>query len=369
LNHPAGMSPGLYIHFPFCVRKCPYCAFFSETPRSATVAAWREGLVRELESLPRGFVPRSIFFGGGTPTALSPDDMASVLDLVRAHVPLTQIEEWTCEVNPGTLTRPMAELLRRAGVNRLSIGAQSFTDVTLQKLGRIHRAGETRDCVAMARAAGFENIGLDLMYGIPGVAADDFMADVEAALELGPEHISGYALEIEEGTPWAREAAAGRLAVVEDDQRAQFDWLRQRLPAAGLVHYELSNFARPGHECRQNLLYWSGGEYIGVGPAAHSHWQGARWGNTNTLPTWQREFTEQLEPAAKARETLVMGLRRLAGWGREEFRAATGFDYDDLRGAEIARLGREGLLVVTPERIRLADDALFISDTVFAELV
>ena len=192
---------------------------------------------------------------------------------------------------------------------------------------------------------------------------------MEAALALDPEHVSCYCLEIEAGTPLARAAQAGGLEVDEEEQRAQFDWARRRLAAAGWAHYEISNFAKPGRECRQNLLYWSGGEYIGIGPAAHSHWQGLRWGNSAELPAWKREFEEQLEPAAKARETLVMGLRRFAGWGRAEFRAATGFDYDALRGTEIARLAAAGLLVVEPDRLRLAEDALFISDSVFAELV
>ena len=236
-------------------------------------------------------------------------------------------------------------------------------------MGRIHAADETRAAVAQARAAGFANVGLDLIYGVPGVARETFQADVEAALALAPEHLSCYCLEIEAGTPFARAAAAGELAVSEDEQRAQFDWARRRLVAAGFEHYEISNFARPGRACRQNGLYWSGGDYIGVGPAAHSHWAGARWGNVPELPAWKRAFEERLEPAAKARETLVMGLRRLAGWGRAEFRAATGCDYDELRGPEIARLAAQGLLVVAPDRIRLADDALFVSDAVFAELV
>ena len=196
-----------------------------------------------------------------------------------------------------------------------------------------------------------------------------FCADVEAALELEPEHLSCYCLEIEGGTPFARAAAAGRLEISEEEQRAQFEWARARLAGAGFGHYEISNFARPGRECLQNGLYWSGGEYIGAGPAAHSHWRGVRWGNTAELPEWKRAFEERLAPEAKACETLVMGLRRLAGWGREEFRAATGFDWDALRGAEIARLVAEGRLVAEEERIRLAEDALFVSDAVFAELV
>ena len=363
------MGPGLYVHVPFCARKCAYCAFFSRPAEPAAVAAWREGLARELAGLPEGFAPESVFLGGGTPTALAADDLARVLELLRARVDLRNAGEWTCEANPGTLTAAKLARLADGGVNRLSLGAQSFDAATLQRLGRIHAAAETRASVAQARAAGFANLGLDVIYGVPGTPFAAFQADLEEALALEPEHVSCYCLELEEGTPLAREAAAGRLEISEDGQRAQFDWGRRRLAAAGFGHYEISNFARPGRECRHNGLYWSGGEYIGVGPAAHSHWRGARWGNTPELPEWTRAFTERLEPAAKARETLVMGLRRLAGWGRDEFRAATGGDWEALRGPEIARLAAAGLLVAGPDRLRLAEDALFISDAVFAELV
>lgn len=363
------MGPGLYVHVPFCVRKCAYCAFFSRPAEPELVPAWLEGIDRELQALPEGFRPETVFLGGGTPTALEAGDLACLLDRIRERTDLSRVVEWTCEANPGTLTPEKARLLRAGGVNRLSIGAQSFHDDTLGRLGRIHTAADTRECVALARAAGFSHIGLDVIYGVPGVSREIFCADVEAALALAPEHVSCYCLEIEDGTPFARDAAAGRLAVAEDEQRAQFDWARRRLAAAGFVHYEISNFAKPGCECRHNLLYWTGGEYIGVGPAAHSHWSGARWGNSAELPNWQRAFEERLDSEAKACETLVMGLRRRTGWERDEFRAATGFDYDALRGPEIARLASEGWLEMTADRIRLADDALFVSDAVFAELV
>ncbi len=372
------MATGLYLHVPFCARKCAYCAFFSRPAESSVVAAWMVGIERELKNLPQEFAPESVFFGGGTPTVLEADELKQVLALVHSRLGANQkcynartdpYWEWTCEVNPGTLTWEKATLLREAGVNRLSIGAQSFDEATLRRLGRIHTAEQTREAVAMAREAGFEHIGLDLIYGIPGVSRDSFCADVEEAMALKPEHISCYCLEIEEGTPFARAAQAGKMDVSEEEQRVQFDWARKRLGAGGWAHYEISNFAKPGRECRQNLLYWSGGEYIGLGPAAHSHWGGVRWGNTASLPTWTREFEERLDPKAKACETLVMGLRRLAGWGREEFRGATGQDYDDLRGREIARLVDEGFVVVERDRIRLSEDALFVSDSVFADLV
>lgn len=363
------MGPGLYVHVPFCVRKCAYCAFYSCRAEPALVSAWFASIERELAQLPKRFAPQSIFFGGGTPTALDESDLARLVALVRSRVDMENVVEWTCEANPGTLTLAKAAQLKNGGVNRLSIGAQSFDDATLRRLGRIHAAAETREGVTLARVAGFENVGLDLIYGVPGVSRESFEADVAAAIELDPEHLSCYCLEIEAGTPFAREAAAGRLAVSEEEQRAQFDWARRRLAEVGWSHYEISNFAKPGCECRQNGLYWSGGEYIGIGPAAHSHWGGVRWGNSPELPVWKRAFEEKLDPEAKARETLVMGLRRLAGWGREEFRAATGYDYDALKGPQIDRLGKEGLLVVEPNGIRLAEEALFVSDSVFLELV
>lgn len=362
-------GPGLYVHVPFCARKCAYCAFYSRQPEPELVSAWLAGIARELDALPGGFAPQSVFFGGGTPTALADGELARLLDLVRARVDLKNAVEWTCEANPGTLTPAKAARLKAGGVNRLSIGAQSFDDAALKRLGRIHASAETRESMALARAAGFDHVGLDVIYGVPGVSRKAFEADVEAALALDPEHVSCYCLEIEEGTPFAREAQAGRLAVSEDEQREQFDWARRRLAAGGWEHYEISNFAKPGRACLHNGLYWSGGEYLGLGPAAHSHWGGVRWGNSPELPEWKRAFAEKLDPEAKARETLVMGLRRIAGWGREEFRAATGFDYDALRGNEIAGLAAADLLVVEADRLRLAEDALFISDSVFSELI
>jgi oxygen-independent coproporphyrinogen III oxidase len=360
---------GLYIHVPFCVRKCAYCAFYSCVPEPEGIAAWLTGIEQELRELPEGFAPDSVFLGGGTPTALPESTLRTLLQQIHQRVNLDAVTEWTCEVNPGTFRASTATLLRDGGVNRLSIGAQSFRDETLKRLGRIHTAEEVSESVGIARAAGFDNVGLDLIYGVPGVSTVDVQADAEALLHLNPEHLSCYCLEIEEGTPFSDMAHSGHLSVSESDQREQFDGIRRQLSDSGYTHYEISNFARPGFECRQNLLYWNGGEYQGLGPAAHSHWEGVRWGHSPELPEWRRFFEEQLAPEAKACETLVMGLRRLAGWGRGEFCSATGFDYDELRGTEIRHLAAIGKLVVEADRIRLADDALFVSDSVFAELV
>lgn len=388
-------APGLYLHVPFCLRKCAYCDFASQPIAEGGVERYLEALAREFEMRPAEFRSETVYIGGGTPTALSEAALGRLLELLRAAVEPERIVEWTCEANPGTLTETKARALRGAGVNRLSIGAQSFDDARLARLGRIHTAAEIGEAVAIARAAGFDNLSLDLMYALPGESLAEWERDLERAMALSPEHLSLYALAIEDGTPFARERDAGRLAEASDDAaRAQYERARAALRAAGYIHYEISNFARPGRESRHNLLYWSGGEYLGFGPSAHSHWRGARWGNFQGLEEWaaaaskawktarrdsapprefagaiEREFAERLDPEAKARETLIFGLRRRAGWRRDDFRRVTGFDYEDLRGPEIERLARAGLLERTPEGIRLADAALFVSDTVFRELV
>ncbi len=314
------------------------------------------------------------------------------------------------------------------GVNRLSIGVQSFDFQSLETLGRIHSGDEAEAAFRMARAAGFENISLDLMFGIPGQTLDMLDADLDRVLKLGPEHISIYNLMVEEGTPLAdriashpeshqlsgivgqaslyseslclshsqgstrsriREARPAmekkqfacdrQLAPLDEKlEREMYDRIRARLKEAGFVHYEISNFAKPGFECRHNLLYWTGGEYIGCGPAAHSHWNGTRWANVADLNDYcvngpRREFAETLDPDAKERETLVMGLRLLAG---VEVSSAVWKE----KQAAMQWLEKEGLLEIEPpspkaaacrdgRRVRLSENALFVSDTVFTELV
>jgi len=377
---PTSRAPvGLYIHVPFCVRKCRYCDFASRPFSARELERYLDALKREIAQRPDGVVPSTVYIGGGTPTALPEADLERLLALVREAVGSARVEEWTCEANPGTLTAAKARALRAAGVNRLSLGAQTFDADQLLRLGRTHTAEAIGEAVACARAAGFDNIGLDLLYALPGQSPSEAERDLERALALLPEHLSLYALTIEDGTPFAAERDAGRLAAADDETaRAQYDRARALLAGAGYIHYEISNFARPGFEGRHNSLYWSGGEYLGFGPSAHSHWRGARRGNFQGLEEWAAAlskgwkpiaFEERLDPAARARETLVFGLRRIAGWQREDFRRATGFDYDELRGPEIEDLERDGLLERGPEGLRLTEGALFVSDAVFRELI
>ncbi len=379
---PQPPAPGFYVHVPFCRSKCAYCDFCSvplDRAGPGAVAHYLEALEREIDGLPGDFAPRTVFVGGGTPTALAAGDLARLLRLAARPLRGRPAAEWSVEANPGTLTPARLEALRAGGADRLSIGAQSFDPARLRLLGRAHTAADIPRAFAAARAAGFGNIGLDLIHAVPGQARAELQRDLERALALGPEHVSVYALSLEEGTPLAARAARGDLPAVEDEEaRDQFEALRATLGAAGYEHYELSNFARPGFACRHNLLYWSGGEYLGAGPAAHSHRHGARWGNLPSPAAWAgavaggrspRAFEERLDPEAHARETLVFGLRRLAGWDRAAFRRLTGFDYEALRGPQIRRLAGRGLLERDARGLRLADRALFVSDAVFAELV
>ena len=348
---------GLYIHIPFCARKCSYCAFYSVVSEGRKKQEqFFQALEKELQNLPADFSPETIFIGGGTPTA--PD--YQLLERFFPNLGKFHPAEFSCEANPGTIDAEKLALLKRSGVNRLSIGVQSFNPQCLETLGRIHTAEQAEEAFRLARTAGFENISLDLIFGVPGQTMEILESDLDRMLALRPEHVAIYNLMYEEGTPLT---GLNPQKLDEELERKMYDRIRARLKAAGFVHYEISNFAKPGFECRHNLLYWNGGEYIGLGPAAHSHWKGVRWANAANVEDWSvREFEEKLDLEAKERETLVMGLRQLAGvevssslWKtmQESFRA----------------LEKEGLLVIDGRRVRLAEDALFVSDAVFTELV
>ncbi|MBI9019664.1 MAG: radical SAM family heme chaperone HemW [Verrucomicrobia bacterium] len=351
---------GLYIHIPFCERKCSYCAFYSVVSND-----WKkqerffQTLEKELSGLPPDFAPETVFIGGGTPTAPGFQALEKFLPSLGKFRPM----EFSVEVNPGTVDEAKLALLKRSGVNRLSVGVQSFDFQCLETLGRIHSAEQAEAAFRLARRVGFENMSVDLMFGVPGQTMQMLESDLDRALALGPEHIAIYNLMYEAGTPM--EARLDRLD--EDLEREMYDRIRARLNAAGFVHYEISNFAKPGFECRHNLLYWTGGEYIGCGPAAHSHWNGVRWANVSDLDDYcangpRREFEETLGPEAKERETRVMGLRLLAGVKV----SSSGWKH---LGECFQALEKQGLLVIEGRRVRLSEEALFVSDSVFAELV
>lgn len=352
---------GLYIHIPFCVNKCSYCAFYSVISRDRkSQERFFQTLGTELSNLPPDFAPETIFIGGGTPTAVDFQCLEKFLPSLGKFSPA----EFSCEANPGTVDAERFALLRRSGVNRLSLGVQSFNFQCLETLGRIHSADEAERAFGLARAAGFENINIDLIFGVPGQTMEMVDEDLDRALALGSEHIAIYNLMYEEGTPLTK---LNPTRLEDSLEREMYDRIRARLKGAGFVHYEISNFAKPGFECRHNQLYWNGGEYIGCGPAAHSHWKGVRRANVSDLNDYcangpRCEFEEALDPEAKERETLVMGLRQLAG-------VEVSSNVWKKQGDVFQTLEKEGLLVIDGRRVRLSEEALFVSDAVFAELV
>lgn len=382
---------GLYIHIPFCVRKCLYCDFYSLPTGRGPVARrltelqhenqpqFLDALAVELSRLPAGFKPQTVFIGGGTPTELSDEDFARMFELLKSSSDLSDVLEFTCESNPGTLTPAKVDIMLAGGVNRVSLGVQSLTPSVLEFIGRIHSPAEAIEGFALLRRKGVKNINLDFMYGIPGQTTDMLRADLARAIELGPEHIACYCLIFEDGTPLTELRNKGYLKEVDDDtELEQYNVVRDLLTGAGYHHYEISNYARPGFQSEHNKLYWSAGEYIGCGPSAHSHWRGRRYGNIRNLDDYNRrlmagtsvlQFEESLAPEARAREALVMYLRRIDGVGREEFRAATGYDYMALAADTMAHLEDIGMIQSVGDRLRLTPQGVFVSDAVFAELV
>ena len=259
---------GLYIHIPFCKKRCLYCDFFSTTQLEKR-AEYVQALIREWEERKdeAGEPIRTIYIGGGTPSTLSIESMIAINHTIHSY----QIAEYTIEVNPGDVTKEYLKGLRSLGVNRLSMGVQSFQDELLQLIGRRHNAQQAIEAVKIAQEAGFENISIDLMYALPTQTMDHWRADIETALSLGVQHISSYGLMYEEGTVLTKMLENGQIeAIDEDTENAMYDYLCARLKEAGLVHYEVSNFALPDFEAQHNSRYWDHTPYIGIGAGAHS---------------------------------------------------------------------------------------------------
>ncbi|HWD21274.1 MAG TPA: radical SAM family heme chaperone HemW [Verrucomicrobiae bacterium] len=345
----------LYVHVPFCARKCAYCAFYSEAGDAALIQRYAEALVREMELVAADLKPRTIFFGGGTPSLLNLRQWEMIFQAMdRLH--LLGAAEWTIECNPATVSLDKARLFRQFGVNRISMGAQSFDETLLEKLGRVHSRDMIYRSFDTLRAAGFDNINIDLMFAIPGQTLDVWRQSLRDALALGTEHLSCYEVIYEEDTALYEDLQAGRVEVNEDLACAMYEELLGAMESGGFAQYEVANFARgstldtgeiPARACRHNINYWRGGSYYGVGPSAAEYVRGARaknWSNTvlwcEQLEKGRRavESTERLEPLARAGELAAFGLRMNAGWPLDKFQARTGFDLRREWRGEIKKL-------------------------------
>ncbi len=370
-----------YVHVPFCAHKCGYCDF-------ASVAGFDHLADRYLTALEREIVLRldgepaqveTIFIGGGTPTRLEPDQIDRLLGMVRRWFPLDDGGEWTVEANPGTLDEAKVGALISGGVNRVSLGAQSFQPALLAALERNHAPDAVSKAVDLIRPH-FSRWSLDLIFGVPGSTPQNWRDDLETALALGPRHLSCYGLVYEKGTPLWKQRHDGRVRPVdEDDEYVMYAHTLERLEQAGLPPYEISNFAAPGHECRHNLVYWANDPYFGVGLGAARFVDGTRAVNTRDLPAYLKRLEagddptgpiEHLEPEAHARETAVLMLRRLRqGISRRDFAARTGFEFDPLFADALSRHIRKGWLTDDGDGVRLTPAGLFVADTVLADLL
>jgi oxygen-independent coproporphyrinogen-3 oxidase len=319
---------GLYIHVPFCERLCHFCGFFKRGFREGQAGTFVNDLFAEVRLYGdnqglRGRAIETIYVGGGTPTTLSADQLGGILMACRDVFRVLPDAEITVEANPAGLDEELLGALRLAGYNRLSLGAQSFESVELQSIGSPHTAADIESAARCARHAGFMNLNLDLIYGLPGQSLERLRANLRSAIELEPRHISLYGLTIEEGTRFARDAEAGELVLTPHDLMAEMGEMgRMMLEAAGHRQYEVSNFAQPASACRHNLGYWTDREWLGLGPSAHSYLDGERFSNAESLETYHESLLRGQAPVMerdesdcdlRLREAIAFGLRLVSG--------------------------------------------------------
>ncbi|MGH7830200.1 MAG: radical SAM family heme chaperone HemW, partial [Candidatus Binatia bacterium] len=335
----ANGSFSLYFHIPYCVRKCPYCDFNSHVVPMIPEKEYTRALLKELNSYAlseewRSRAVQSIFFGGGTPSTFGPVAIGKILEKAASLFPFEKDGEITLEANPGTVDSANFSGYRSGGINRISIGAQSFQPHLLKFLGRVHSAEETREALRIVRGAGFENFSMDLIYASPGQTLSDLKADLEEALSFHPPHLSAYNLTIEEGTPFHRKYRQGRIRLLpEETEIAMAELIEERLAREGLERYEISNYARPGRHSRHNVNYWQAGDYLGIGAGAHSYHRtrgasGVRWHNEKNPGRYMERIRhagqavvgkEESDIEKAAGEFMFLGLRMKRGILVERF--------------------------------------------------
>lgn len=374
------MKPiGIYLHFPFCKRKCSYCDFNSYSGLEELMDEYTKALIRQMETAEAGLAVRSLFFGGGTPSLLPPDRLIEVLEAADRRFKLLPETEITLEANPATVTAEALKRLRNAGFNRLSIGLQTSQDRLLEAIGRIHRWSDFTDIFHGAREAGFTIIGIDLIFGLPGQTTADWQETLAAVTALEPEHLSAYGLQLEEGTPLWEWVEKGQVRLpAEEEILAMMERAMKFLPEAGYEHYEISNYAKPGYASRHNLGYWLGEDYLGFGAGATSTFKGKRWTHLEDPAEYIRRVgaglstvaeEERLDETTRAEERLLLGLRLRSGVGLSEFKERYGPDLARSLHGPLEYLIGNGWLEMKEGRLRLTDKGVMISNTVIAKLL
>jgi oxygen-independent coproporphyrinogen-3 oxidase len=357
----------LYAHIPFCPKVCPYCSFFKEASDRNKTRAFLDAMLAESERHAATLRPETVFFGGGTPTALSTGQLEYLLGGLRERVDFSAVREFTMEMNPATVSLEKAARMRELGVTRVSMGVQSWDPGLLHTLGRVHSADQARRSYEILREAGFTAVNLDLIFGVPGQTPDQWRASLETTVGLQPDHISAYCLTYEEDTEYFRRLTEGIYQPDDDRDIAFFETTMEVLEGAGYAQYEISNYARPGQECRHNLAYWQGADYVGLGPSAFSTVGDRRWKNisdtvayvervTAGADTW--DFSEPLDPATRRAEEIAFGLRTNRGVAASA-----------LPAERTAALAREGYLRQEDGTWKLTRKGRLVADELAGELM
>ncbi len=369
-----------YVHVPFCAHHCGYCDFAIATGQDHVIELYLDALTAELTGLGQPQPVRTLFLGGGTPTHLSADQLERLLSILQRWLPLDANgqKEFSIECNPDTLTADKIAVLADQGVNRVSLGTQSFDAALLRVLERAHDPEETCRAVERVRRR-IDNVSLDLIFGVPGQTESQWRADLKRALALAPDHLSTYGLTYEKGTPlWKRRQRGSVHPLAEDAELALYALAIDTLGAAGFEHYEISNFARPGRRCRHNQVYWANEAYFGFGMGAARYVRGRRELNTRDLQryirlalsgesvTWQ---SEELPPEERARETMAVQLRRAEGIDRTAFRTQTGFELETIAGPSLARHVEQGFLADDGRSVHLTRRGKYVADAVIERLL
>ncbi len=361
----------LYVHIPFCVKKCRYCGFYSEPLTNHDSGRLVSAIIKEMTRYNLGRTVRTVYIGGGSPSCLPAEQ------LIRLVGRCPTAEEFTIEINPGQVSEKILNQLHKLGINRLSIGAQSFIQNELKFLGRGHSVNDIGWAVQAAKAVGFENISLDLIFAVPGSTLKSWKHSLKSAIDLNVQHISAYSLTYEENTPLQKAVLSGEVVPLDEEtDRAMYEVAIDKLAKAGFRQYEISNFAKAGFECRHNLVYWANRPYVGIGPAAASYWQGNRTGNIADVKKYMEIIeqggsavveTESPTSLEIACETAVLNLRRRSGIGLAEFKTRTGFNALKLFAQPIKRYREMKLIENADGRIFLTRKALPIADSVLCD--
>ena len=384
---------GLYVHIPFCKKKCEYCDFKSYADKEELIEEYVKWLKYELEEVGEGnrldyenhldnlAIVKTIYIGGGTPSLIDSKYISEILEVIKKNYTFAENTEITIEVNPGTVNKEKLEQYKKSGINRLSIGLQSTHDRLLKKIGRIHNYDDFLNTFKIARNVGFENINIDLMLGLPEQSIEDLEQSVEEVIKLNPEHISVYSLIVEEETPFYKKLEANELNLPEDDLERKMYWaVKEKLEKSGYIHYEISNFAKKGFESKHNLSCWNQDEYIGFGTSAHSYTNNVRYSNIDNIEEYINNFKtdnetenfvfhEKQNKESKMKEFMMLGLRKIEGISIKDFKSRFSLNPIFAYRKELEKLVDEELIEIDGDNIRLTNKGLDLANLVWEEFV